>query len=50
MDTPHCCPDCGDEHRDPAEAALGRMARCLDCQIELDLAHEMRAFPIPLAA
>ena len=50
MDTPYCCPDCGDEHRDPADAVLGRANRCLDCQIEIDLALELRAFPTPLAA
>ena len=50
MDTPYCCPDCGDEHRDPVDATLGRAIRCLDCRIELDLADELRAFPVPLAA
>lgn len=50
MDTSYCCPDCGDEHRDPAEATLGRQVRCLDCQIEIDLALEIRVIPIPLIA
>jgi DNA-directed RNA polymerase subunit RPC12/RpoP len=50
MDTSYCCPDCGDEHRDPAEATLGHRVRCLACQIEIDLALEIRAIPIPLIA
>src|SRR5260370_34399495 len=50
MDTSYCCPDCGDEHRNPAEATLGREVRCLDCQIEIDLALEFKALPIPQIA
>jgi DNA-directed RNA polymerase subunit RPC12/RpoP len=50
MDTSYCCPDCGDEHSDPAEATLGRLVRCLDCQIEIDLALEIKAIPIRLIA
>jgi DNA-directed RNA polymerase subunit RPC12/RpoP len=50
METSYCCPDCGDEHRNPAEATLGREVRCLDCQIEIDLALEFKALPIPQIA
>ena len=50
MDTSYYCPDCGDEHGDPAEASLGHQVRCLDCQIEFDLALEIKALPIPQIA
>ena len=42
MDTTFLCPDCGAEHADPADAGLGHQVRCLDCQIEIDLAIEIR--------
>ena len=50
MDTSYCCPDCGDEHSDPAEATLGRLVRCLDCQIEIDLSFELANLPWPQLA
>lgn len=47
----YLCPDCGHDHGDPGEATLGHRVRCLDCQIEVDLAFEIRfAVPAPLAA
>jgi hypothetical protein len=42
MDTPYLCPDCGDAHDQPGEAALGHQVRCLDCLIEIELALELR--------
>jgi len=42
METPFLCPDCSDEHGQPAEATLGHQVRCLDCQIEIELALELR--------
>ncbi|HEX3467961.1 MAG TPA: TraR/DksA C4-type zinc finger protein [Candidatus Elarobacter sp.] len=51
MDTLLLCPDCGDEHDQAAEAALGHRIRCLDCQIEIDLALEISTVVlVPLAA
>jgi len=50
MDTMFLCPDCGGEHGDPAEAALGHQIRCLDCQIEVDLAFEIRMAPLERVA
>ncbi len=51
MDTICLCPDCGAEHDEPAEATLGLSARCLDCQIEVDLALELsQQAPSRLAA
>ncbi|HZO94747.1 MAG TPA: hypothetical protein VFB22_13455 [Candidatus Baltobacteraceae bacterium] len=51
MDTICLCPDCGAEHDEPAEPALGHVVRCLDCQIEVDLALELsRQPPSRLAA
>ncbi|HEY4441191.1 MAG TPA: hypothetical protein VGN14_12100 [Candidatus Elarobacter sp.] len=50
MDTWYCCPDCGAEHLDPAEPILGHQVRCLDCQLEIDLAFEIRTLPAPLIA
>jgi predicted RNA-binding Zn-ribbon protein involved in translation (DUF1610 family) len=51
MDIRFVCPDCGDEHDQPAEAQLGVRVRCMDCQLEVDLARELEAIPIrPLAA
>lgn len=50
MDTAFLCPDCGDAHGDPAEAGLGYRVRCLDCQIEIDLAVELILIARPEAA
>jgi hypothetical protein len=51
MDTLLLCPDCGAEHEDPGDATLGLTVRCLDCQIEVDLAVELsRQPPARLAA
>jgi hypothetical protein len=50
MDKPYLCPDCGDQHDEPGEALLGFRARCLDCQIEADLAAEFAAVPAPRVA
>ena len=36
------CPDCSAGHDEPGEATLGHRVRCLDCQIEIDLALELR--------
>ena len=47
METTYFCPDCGHTHDEPAEAVLGFRVRCLDCQIEIDLALELRSIPIP---
>jgi hypothetical protein len=33
MDEPYVCPDCGAEHTEPLEAALGHRALCLTCAI-----------------
>jgi hypothetical protein len=45
------CPDCGDVHDEPGEALLGHQVRCLDCQIEIDLAAELAAaLPVGAAA
>ena len=41
METSYLCPDCGAPHADPADAGLGLRIRCLDCQIEVDLAFEI---------
>jgi DNA-directed RNA polymerase subunit RPC12/RpoP len=50
METSYLCPDCGDEHDEPGEANLGLKVRCLDCQIEVDLAFELRMMPQPRIA
>jgi len=50
MDTSFLCPDCGADHVEPAEAVLGLVIRCLDCQIEVDLALEIRLAPLERAA
>ena len=50
MDTLCVCPDCGYEHNEPAEARLGLRVRCLDCQIEVDLALELQLRTIPPVA
>jgi hypothetical protein len=42
METLFLCPDCGDEHGEPGEATLGHQVRCLDCQIEVELAVELK--------
>lgn len=46
----YLCPDCGAGHEEPAEATLGHQVRCLDCQIEVDLAFEIRMTPPPRVA
>lgn len=43
MDVRYVCVDCGQDHDEPGEAVLGLQVRCLDCQIEVDLALEMAA-------
>ena len=48
MDKPFLCSDCGDAHDEPGEARLGHRTRCLDCQIESDLAGELSRMPIPI--
>jgi hypothetical protein len=45
MEKTYLCPDCGDAHDEPGEARLGHHVRCLDCQIEVDLAAELAAMP-----
>jgi DNA-directed RNA polymerase subunit RPC12/RpoP len=50
METLYLCPDCGDPHDQPGEAALGHQVRCLDCQIEVELALELRFLPVPQIA
>ena len=50
METSFICPDCSHGHRDPGEATLGLRVRCLDCQIEVDLAFEIRMMPPPQVA
>ena len=50
METLFLCPDCGHAHGDPAEAVLGYRVRCLDCQIEIDLAMELILIARPAAA
>jgi DNA-directed RNA polymerase subunit RPC12/RpoP len=45
METTYLCPDCGHAHDEPGEATLGHRVRCLDCQIEIDLAFELRMMP-----
>jgi DNA-directed RNA polymerase subunit RPC12/RpoP len=51
METSYLCPDCGAEHADPADATLGHRVRCLGCQIEIDLAFEIRMMVrTPIAA
>ncbi|HEY0380745.1 MAG TPA: hypothetical protein VGC72_00855 [Candidatus Elarobacter sp.] len=51
METRYHCPDCGHQHDEPGVAALGLRIRCLDCQIEIDLADELTTVIIrPLAA
>ena len=43
-------PDCSAEHDEPGEATLGHHVRCLDCQIEIDLALELRFMPMAQVA
>jgi len=43
------CPDCGDEHDEPGQATLGFRVRCIDCQIETDLAIELSEVLNPAA-
>ena len=50
METLFLCPDCGHAHDEPALASLGFRIRCLDCQIEVDLAFEIRTMPAPQVA
>jgi DNA-directed RNA polymerase subunit RPC12/RpoP len=50
METRYLCPDCGHEHDEPGVATLGLRIRCLDCQIEVDLAFELTTISIPLIA
>lgn len=50
MDTRFLCPDCGHAHADPGDAVLGYRVRCLDCQIEVDLAVELTLIARPEAA
>jgi DNA-directed RNA polymerase subunit RPC12/RpoP len=50
METSFRCPDCSTEHDQPAEATLGHRIRCLDCQIEIDLAFELRYMPLEQVA
>jgi hypothetical protein len=51
METSYRCPDCAHDHDEPGEAILGFQVRCLDCQIEIDLAFEIRMTPAePVAA
>ncbi|GAC1582791.1 MAG: hypothetical protein NVS3B7_18200 [Candidatus Elarobacter sp.] len=50
METLYLCPDCACRHDEPAHAVLGFRVRCLDCQIEIDLALEMRDTPLPAVA
>jgi DNA-directed RNA polymerase subunit RPC12/RpoP len=50
METSYRCPDCSAEHDEPGEATLGHQVRCLDCQIEIDLALELKFMPIPQIA
>ncbi|HTW82523.1 MAG TPA: hypothetical protein VMD91_00490 [Candidatus Sulfotelmatobacter sp.] len=50
MDVWFECPDCGADHDQPAEAGLGLRVRCLDCQIEIDLARELELMPAPRVA
>ena len=50
METFYRCPDCSAEHDEPGEATLGHQVRCLDCQIEIDLALELRFMPVEQVA
>jgi hypothetical protein len=34
------CPDCSAEHREPLEATLGHIARCLTCALALDAGND----------
>jgi DNA-directed RNA polymerase subunit RPC12/RpoP len=47
METRYNCPDCGHEHDEPGVATLGLRIRCLDCQIEVDLAFELTMIRMP---
>ncbi|HEV2643570.1 MAG TPA: hypothetical protein VGT98_12720 [Candidatus Elarobacter sp.] len=47
MKTRYLCPDCGHQHDEPGIATLGLRIRCLDCQIEIDLAYELTIVSIP---
>ncbi len=46
----YLCPDCSDAHAEPAEAGLGHHARCLECQLEVDLAVELSLIARAIAA
>ncbi len=50
METSYLCPDCGHGHAEPGEATLGLRIRCLDCQIEIDLAFELTMIVAPRIA
>ncbi len=50
METSFHCPDCGHADDEPALATLGFRIRCLDCQIEVDLAFELRTLSVPQVA
>jgi DNA-directed RNA polymerase subunit RPC12/RpoP len=50
METRYICPDCGHEHQEPGVATLGLRIRCLDCQIEIDLAFELTTIVAPRIA
>jgi len=51
METRYLCPDCGHQHQEPGVATLGLRIRCLDCQIEIDLAFELTTISVrPIAA
>ncbi len=51
METRYLCPDCGHQHDEPGVATLGLLIRCLDCQIEIDLAAELTTIIVrPIAA
>ena len=47
METRYLCPDCGHQHDEPGVASLGLRIRCLDCQIEIDLALELTVVTAP---
>lgn len=47
METRYLCPDCGHEHQEPGVATLGLRIRCLDCQLEIDLAFELTTIVAP---
>ncbi len=47
METRYLCPDCSHHHDEPGVATLGLWIRCLDCQIEIDLAIELTMVSVP---